>query len=135
MPRALTAASTALAAALVIGTAASATARPVDAKPTGPASGGITLSHTNTYDAATRSCDMAWRFSDSTGKAVRGYMVNLSRTPLKTGKTLPGGVILIAGPNGYADNGVPSGASSYFYVQAVYMDNKTSSIYSAAATC
>jgi hypothetical protein len=123
-----------LAAALSLGATASATARPADARPS-PTTGGIVLSHTSAYDASTRSCDMAWTFQDNTGKAVRGYMVNLSRTPIKTGKKLPGGVILIAGPNGYPDNDVPAGASSYFYVQAVFMDNKTSKIYSASATC
>jgi hypothetical protein len=123
-----------LSAVVVLGAAGAATAKPTDRKP-GTTSGGMTLSHTKAYDAASRSCDLAWTFTDNTGKAVRGYMVNLSRTPIKSGKTLPGGVILIASSNGYLDNDVPVGASSYFYVQAVYMDNKHSSIYSSSASC
>ena len=45
------------------------------------------------------------------------------------------GQILVPSANGYLDNDLPEGATSYFYVQAVYMDNKNAKLSSASSTC
>lgn len=116
--------------ALAIGVGGAATA----GKPSGGGtSGALTVSLTTySYDSSAQSCNLSWNFSDTTGKSVQGYKVNLTTSPQKQ---FPTGRIWVPGPNGYEVNGLPAGATSYFYVQAVYTDGKSSSVVSSNKHC
>ena len=118
-----------LIATVVLGSSSPAAARPAQT------SSEIVISLSSAHDTAAQTCDLAWNFSNTTSKPVRGYAVAISHTPLKVGKSIPGHNILVPSANGYVDNDLPEGATSYFYVQAFYMDNKTSKVASASSTC